>query len=49
MLQLKAAGFDVILNKAACRGIAPDTIAQAMEEMAAAGVHFVECAAELEA
>ena len=49
VLQLKAAGFDVILNKAACRGIAPDTIAAAMEEMAAAGVKFVECAAELEA
>ena len=49
MLQLKAAGFDVILNKAACRGIAPETITAAMDEMAAAGVKFVECAAELEA
>ena len=49
VLQLKAAGFDVILNKAACRGIAPDPIAAAMEEMAAAGVQFVECAAELKA
>ena len=47
VLQLRAAGFDVILNKAACRGIAPETIAAAMEEMAAAGVHFVECAAKL--
>ena len=49
VLQLKAAGFDVILNKSACRGIAPDTIAAAMEEMATAGVKFVECAAELKA
>ena len=49
VLQLKAAGFDVILNKAACRGIAPDTIAAAMDEMTAAGVKFVECTAELEA
>ena len=49
VLQLKAAGFDVILNKAACRGIAPETIAAAMDEMAAAGVKFVECTAELEA
>ena len=49
VLQLKAAGFDVILNKAACRGIAPETITAAMDEMAAAGVKFVECAAELEA
>lgn len=47
VLQLKAAGFDVILNKAACRGIAPETIASAMQEMAAAGVKFVECAKEL--
>ena len=47
VLQLKAAGFDVILNKAACRGIAPETIESAMQEMAAAGVKFVECAKEL--
>ena len=49
VLQLKDAGFDVILNKAACRGIAPETIATAMEEMTAAGVKFVECASEFEA
>ena len=47
VLQLKDAGFDVILNKAACRGIAPETVAAAYEEMTAAGVKFVECAAEL--
>ena len=47
VLQLRDAGFDVILNKAACRGIAPDTIAAAMQEMQDAGVKFVECAKEL--
>lgn len=47
VLQLRNAGFEVILNKAACRGIATDTIATAMKEMETAGVHFVECAAEL--
>lgn len=46
-LQLRRAGFDVILNKAACRGIAPDTIASAMQEMKAAGIRFVDCAADL--
>ena len=45
VLQLKNAGFDVILNKAACRGIAPETIAAAMDEMEKAGVKFAENAA----
>ena len=49
VLQLKAAGFDVILNKAACRGIAPETVATALEEMTLAGVKFIESASELEA
>ena len=49
VLQLRQVGFEVILNKAACRGIAEETIAQAMEEMAQAGVHFIENAAELQA
>ncbi len=49
VLQLRAAGFDVILNKAACRGIAAETIATAMDEMEQAGVKFVENAAELQA
>lgn len=48
VLQLVNAGFKVILNKAACAGIAPETIATAMEEMTQAGVLFVENAAELE-
>ncbi len=47
VLQLRKAGFDVILNKAACRGIAPDTVAQAMDEMAKAGVVIVENAEEI--
>lgn len=46
-LQLKAAGFDVVLNLAGCRGIAPDTVASALREMEAAGIKFVKCAAEL--
>ena len=49
VLQLKAAGFDVILNKAACRGIAPETVATALEEMSLAEVKFIESASELEA
>ena len=47
VLQLKAAGFEVILNLAACRGIAPDTVAAAIEEMRAAGVTIIASAAEL--
>lgn len=46
-LQLCKAGFTVILNKAACRGIAPDTIAAALDEMKKAGVVIVENASEL--
>lgn len=40
-LQLAKAGFTVILNLAACRGIAPDTIEAALAEMAAAGIIMV--------
>ncbi|MBQ2134582.1 MAG: isochorismatase family protein, partial [Phascolarctobacterium sp.] len=47
VLQLRNAGFEVILNKAACRGIAPETIASAMAEMEVAGVKFIENANEL--
>ena len=47
VLQLRAAGFDVILNEAACRGIAPDTTKDALEKMAAAGVQLVKSAAAL--
>jgi len=37
-LQLRRAGFQVVLNLAACRGIAPDSVRDALEQMAAAGV-----------
>ena len=35
VMQLYAAGFRVILNLEACRGIAPDSVAKALEEMQA--------------
>lgn len=40
-LQLKDAGFDVILNLAACRGIAPDTIKSATDNMISKGIKVV--------
>lgn len=48
VLQLRTAGFTVLLNKAACRGIAPETSRQALKKMAEAGVYIAENAAELE-
>lgn len=48
VLQLRAAGFEVTLNLAACRGIAPETIELAIKEMKEAGVNFVNSAAELQ-
>ena len=47
VLQLVCAGFTVILNLAACRGIAPDTVAAALDEMRGAGVIIVNNSAEL--
>lgn len=47
VLQLVRAGFTVILNLAACRGIAPDTVAAALDEMRGAGVIIVNDSAEL--
>ena len=47
VLQLRAAGFEVILNLAAGRGIAPDTVAAALEEMRTHDVTIVENTAEL--
>lgn len=49
VLELREAGFRVILNKAAVRGIAPDTIDQALREMNAAGIEFIASAKELDA
>jgi nicotinamidase/pyrazinamidase len=41
-LQLRSAGFEVVINLEACRGIAPDTVKSAIEEMLANGVVVVE-------
>lgn len=46
-LQLKRAGFDVVLNLAACRGIAEDTIDAALQEMQQAGIRFADNAASI--
>lgn len=48
VLQLRQAGFRVIVNRAAVRGVAPETSAQALEGMQAAGAELVENAAALE-
>jgi nicotinamidase/pyrazinamidase len=37
-LQLRRAGFQVVVNLAACRGIAPETVRAALEQMTAAGI-----------
>lgn len=47
VLQLREAGFEVVVNLGACRGIAPDTVDAAIAEMRAAGVQFVSRAAGL--
>ena len=47
VLQLREADFEVVVNLAACRGIAPETTADALKKMELAGVHFVENATEL--
>ncbi len=41
-LQLKKAGFDVFVNKAASRGIASATIQEAVEEMLQLGINLAE-------
>lgn len=47
VLQLLAAGFQVIVNLGACRGIAKETIAIAQQEMELAGARFVESANDI--
>lgn len=42
VLQLLGAGFGVVVNEAACRGISPDTIESAMREMHDKGARFVQ-------
>lgn len=46
-LELAGAGFHVIVNLAAVRGIAEDTTSEAFEQMGAAGIEFVSRAADL--
>ncbi|RFF30791.1 isochorismatase family protein [Wenzhouxiangella sediminis] len=46
--QLQEAGFKVILNRAASRGIADESIAEALEAMERAGVVFIDSCEELE-
>jgi nicotinamidase/pyrazinamidase len=46
--QLAEAGFRVILNRAACRGIAPDTTEAALDELRAVGVQLIDSVEALE-
>lgn len=48
-LQLRGAGFEVILNLAACRGIAPDSTQSALEDLRAAGITIVQDSTRLRA
>ena len=48
-LQLAEAGFQVLLNLAACRGIAADTTEQALDDLRDAGVTLVQNSDELHA
>ena len=47
-LQLVRQGFNTVLNLAACRGIAAESVERALEEMRQAGVIVVEDSSELE-
>ncbi|MDP3899925.1 MAG: isochorismatase family protein [bacterium] len=47
VLQLQEAGFIVILNLGACRGIAEDTTKKAIDQMKAAGAIIVNSASEI--
>lgn len=47
VLELLNAGFQVIVNLAACRGLSADTTQRAVELMREKGAVFVSCAAEL--
>ena len=46
--QLQDAGFQVILNRAATRGIADESVEEALEAMEKAGVKFIDSCDELE-
>lgn len=45
--QLLAKGLAVVVNLAACRGIHPETIEKAIEEMRTKGAYFIASSAEL--
>ncbi|CAM3664268.1 nicotinamidase [Parendozoicomonas haliclonae] len=47
-LQLARAGFQVVVNRAACRGLAPETVELALQEMADAGIEVVESVEQLQ-
>lgn len=47
-LQLKRAGFNVIVNLDACRGIAEGSVSEAIEEMKTAGIVIINSVQELE-
>lgn len=47
VLQLLRAGFQVIVNLGACRGISPETVEQAKLEMKEAGAVFVNNASDI--
>ena len=46
-LQLRRAGFEVIVNLGACRGITVETCARSQEKLLASGVVLIQSAAEL--
>lgn len=47
VLQLQQAGFQVVVNRAACRGIDSDAVERTFEEMKTAGVRLVADAGQL--
>ena len=47
-LQLKAAGFAVVVNLAACRSVDPSTLDTDVAQMEDAGIELIAAAAELQ-
>lgn len=48
VLQLRHQGFKVIVNQAACRGVAEESTVLALKEMQTAGANFIANSSELE-
>jgi len=48
VLQLRKAGFNVIVNLSACRGISDGTVAAAIKEMERAGAQIIRSATQLQ-